>query len=181
MKSPKVSIKRLTGYIIGGSNIPAIIRPQPWTASRSPVLMQIHIDNRQSRYTVDQEKIRKKATTLLKALACPEAELSILIASEDEIARLNSLYLDRSGPTNVISFPMREGSFSEINPNLLGDVVICLETARKEAAAAGIDMELRANQLLVHGILHLFGYDHEQSATAAADMERMEKELLALL
>jgi len=114
-------------------------------------------------------------------LACPNGELSILLVGEDEIARLNKAYLDRSGPTNVISFPMREGPFSEINPDLMGDVVICLETARKEADAAGIDMERRVDQLLVHGVVHLFGYDHEQSSEAAAIMEKKEKELLALL
>lgn len=98
-----------------------------------------------------------------------------------EIAGLNETYLDRSGPTNVISFPMQEGAFSEINPNLLGDVVICPETAEKEAERAGIDMADRLDQLLVHGVLHLFGYDHERSADAAAVMEKKERELLERL
>jgi len=114
-------------------------------------------------------------------LAFPDAELSILFVGKDEIARLNQTYLDRSGPTNVISFPMREGPFSEVNPDLLGDLVICPDTAEQEAEAAGMDVEQRIDQLLIHGILHLFGYDHEPSAEMAAVMERKEKELLALL
>jgi probable rRNA maturation factor len=114
-------------------------------------------------------------------LACPDGELSILIVDDDEIARLNQTYLDRSGPTNVISFSMQEGPFSEINPNLLGDVVISPETAQREALAVGIDLGHRMDQLLVHGVLHLFGYDHEGPVQAADIMKEKEEELLELL
>ncbi len=98
-----------------------------------------------------------------------------------EIAEYNRTYLNREGPTNVIAFPMREGDFTELTPYLLGDVVISAETARRESEAAGLTTEERFDQLLVHGILHLFGYDHEQDPAEAGRMESKSGELLALI
>ena len=111
----------------------------------------------------------------------PDGELSILIVDDPEIARLNNTYLGRSGPTNVIAFPMQNGSFGQINPNLLGDVVISIDTAGREAQDAGISVELRFDQLLIHGILHLIGFDHEKTSEQAETMREKEEELLELL
>jgi len=94
-------------------------------------------------------------------LGRPDAELSILVVDDGEIAEINRQYLGRTGPTNVISFPMNEGGFDDINPDLLGDVVISVDTAQREAADAGIGITDRFDDLLIHGILHLLGYDHE--------------------
>jgi len=122
-----------------------------------------------------------KAQVALSALESPEAELSIVIVDDDEIARLNKTYLNRSGPTNVIAFPMQEGPFGDVNPNLMGDVVISLDTTAREAAQAGLSIGARFDQLLIHGILHLFGFDHEKDAEDAKAMETKEKELMELL
>ena len=111
----------------------------------------------------------------------PEGELSILVVDDSEIQTLNKDYLNRSGPTNVIAFPMKEGDFSDINPQLLGDVVISMETAGREALQSGISTEKRFMQLLVHGILHLFGFDHEKSEQDARKMENKNNELLKLI
>jgi probable rRNA maturation factor len=113
-------------------------------------------------------------------LDCPEGELSILLVDDAQIAVLNKDYLKREGPTNVIAFPMREGPFPDISPDLLGDVVISVETAQKESELAGISMEERLIALMVHGILHLFGYDHETSEKDAQEMARKNRELLDL-
>jgi probable rRNA maturation factor len=114
-------------------------------------------------------------------LDCPDAELSILIVDDPEIGGLNKKYLDRHGPTNVIAFPMRTGQFNNIAPQLLGDVVISIETAAREGKIAGISMEERFIQLLVHGILHLLGYDHEKNKTQADKMEQKSNEILKLI
>lgn len=111
----------------------------------------------------------------------PEAELSILIVDDQQIARLNQTYLNRKGPTNVIAFPMREGKFSEIAPDLLGDVVISIETARQEGLSSGLSKEERFDQLLIHGILHLLGYDHENTKSEARKMEKKTQELLDII
>lgn len=111
----------------------------------------------------------------------PDGELSILIVDDLYIAELNQKYLHKSGPTNVISFSMREGEYSNINPQLLGDVVISADTAAKEAQEEGIPMMKRLLFLLIHGILHLFGYDHEQSEQEAERMRAKEIELMKKL
>jgi probable rRNA maturation factor len=76
---------------------------------------------------------------------------------------------------------MREGQFNDITPNLLGDVVISLETAQSEANAAQTSLQSRFNELLIHGILHLLGYDHEQTREEAERMEEKSTSLLAML
>jgi len=114
-------------------------------------------------------------------LDCPDGELSILIVDDSQIEALNKEYLNRSGPTNVIAFPMREGEFLNISPHLIGDVVISVETAEKEGRMAGINMEKRFTQLLVHGILHLFGYDHEKTEHGSLLMEKKSDELLKMI
>lgn len=111
----------------------------------------------------------------------PDAQLSILIVDDDQIAALNETYLNHSGPTNVISFPMQEGDFTDITPNLLGDVVISVDTAQREATEVGMTMGQRFNELLIHGILHLVGYDHVNAAEEAARMEAKSCELMDLI
>jgi probable rRNA maturation factor len=114
-------------------------------------------------------------------LECPDAQLSILLVDDQQIAALNKQYLGRTGPTNVIAFPMQEGPFADISPNLLGDVVISVETSEKEALAAGMRSEERFLELLIHGILHLLGYDHETDEKEAARMEEKTRELMAVV
>ena len=126
-------------------------------------------------------QIRKTAQALLNALDSPDGELSILVLDDPQIARLNQQYRNRRGPTNVLAFPMQEGDFPGINPDLLGDVVISIETAAKEGAQMGISVEERFNFLLIHGVLHLFGYDHEKSGEAAAQMDQKSEELFKIV
>ena len=114
-------------------------------------------------------------------MGSPEAELSLLITDDTEIALYNAAYLKRTGPTNVIAFPMTEGEYADISPGLLGDVVISVDTAAREARDMEIGLEERFTQLLIHGILHLLGYDHETSETAAQEMERKSAELLNII
>jgi probable rRNA maturation factor len=140
--------------------------------------MGILIDNRQSRHKISIEKTRKKAQVILNALECPDGELSVVTVDDAMITALNTEYFNRPRPTNVISFPMQEGAFTEINPDLLGDVVISLDTAFRESENAGLEFEERFDQLLVHGILHLFGYDHEDDL---AEAEKMEQKSIAIL
>jgi len=123
-------------------------------------------------------RIEQEARAILDALGCPEKELSILLVDDLQIADLNATYLNREGPTNVIAFPMQEGEFADVSPALLGDVVISVDTAEREGAAAGMDVETRTVELLVHGVLHLMGYDHEHDE---AEARRMEKKSVAVL
>jgi probable rRNA maturation factor len=110
-------------------------------------------------------------------LDCPEGELSILLVDNDRIQALNREYRQKDTPTNVLSFPMREGDFAEVSPGLLGDVVISVDRAAAEAVSADISLGDRMTWLLIHGILHLFGFDHEKSDAAEEEMEIRTKEL----
>ena len=95
---------------------------------------------------------------------------------------LNRDYLHKDRPTNVISFSMQEGEFASINPDMLGDIVISADTAAREAAEGGISFGERLVFLLLHGILHLTGYDHERSGEQEARrMEAKEQEILRRL
>ncbi|MCF8095899.1 MAG: rRNA maturation RNase YbeY [Desulfobacteraceae bacterium] len=123
--------------------------------------------------------MRETARELLKALGKTEAELSLLIVDDEQIAEINKTYLDRTGPTNVIAFPMGDSGFTGEHPELLGDVVVSVETADREASDAGYDMEERFTELLIHGILHLLGYDHETNEQDAKKMAEKSQELMA--
>lgn len=118
---------------------------------------------------------------VLKDLDCDEKELSILFTGDDHIAELNLNYLERNGPTNVLAFPMSYGSHMDIESVMLGDVVISVDTARRESEAAGESIERTVFRLLVHGILHLLGYDHEKSSEDEIIMQTEEKRLLDLI
>jgi rRNA maturation RNase YbeY len=108
---------------------------------------------------------------VLSALGHEDTELSISLVTDDEIAQINADYLDRKGPTNVISFP-----FDDAGPNpahLLGEVVVSIDTAERIAKETGRQRYMMIDYYLIHGILHLVGYDHEGDDPQQA--EKMEK------
>ena len=96
----------------------------------------------------------------------PQADLSVIFVDEDSIAELNQRWMDESGPTDVLSFPMdelRPGDSSEaIADALLGDIVICPQIAQTQAISANKPVGDEINLLLVHGFLHLLGFDHAE-------------------
>ena len=98
----------------------------------------------------------------------PLAELSVLLVDADAMAALHVQWMDETGPTDVLSFPMDElrpaSEDSEPAPGLLGDVVICPQVAADQAARAGHTAEQELQLLCTHGILHLLGYDHAEPA-----------------
>lgn len=95
-----------------------------------------------------------------------QADLSVIFVDEEAIAELNKRWMDESGPTDVLSFPMdelRPGDNSDLAADaLLGDIVICPQVAKSQAATANKAFEAEINLLLVHGFLHLIGYDHAE-------------------
>lgn len=139
--------------------------------------MKILIDNQQKKI-IPTDIIRQKTKQILSALGCNSHEVSLVITDNDQIQLLNKKYRKIDKPTNVLAFPMQEGQFGNITPGLLGDVVISCETAQKEAKSANISLRERISQLLIHGILHLIGFDHEASEIDAGKMEEKSLELL---
>lgn len=110
-------------------------------------------------------------------LGIPDAELSLLLVNDVQIQALNLRYLHLNKPTNVLAFPMREGEFSALHPHLLGDLVISVETARRQMKQFGLDEMKMVTLLMIHGILHLIGYEHERTKKGAQEMAAKQKEL----
>lgn len=112
----------------------------------------------------------------------PLAELCIKAVDEDTIARLNEQWMDKSGPTDVLAFPMdelRPGLVTEEpEEGVLGDLVLCPAVAARQAEAAGHPVTAEIELLTVHGILHLLGYDHAEPAEHR-EMFGLQDELLA--
>ena len=115
-------------------------------------------------------------------------EVSLLFADDAAVAELNGAYRGRQGPTNVLSFPNMEQADPNMEqpgapagqPRLLGDIVLARQTVLREAGAQGKSPAAHTSHLLVHGLLHLLGYDHE-SEPEAAEMEALETAILAEL
>lgn len=112
----------------------------------------------------------------------PDSELSVVVTGDVGIRRVNRDFLAKDRPTNVISFAMGEGEFGGLNPEILGDVIISADTAAREAEEGGITFWSRLCFLLLHGMLHITGYDHERSGEAEAlRMEAKEREIFRIL
>ena len=114
-------------------------------------------------------------------LGSPEAELSIVFVDDPRIRELNRRYLHRDKPTNVLAFSMGEGEFPALHPHLLGDLVISVETAERQSNRFDLSAGEMVILLMIHGILHLLGYDHLGSKKKAREMAAKQKELLRLV
>jgi probable rRNA maturation factor len=125
-------------------------------------------------------------TDAAPALANPRLSASLLFTSDAEVHVLNREWRGKDKPTNVLSFPML--SADELcalapagPPVLLGDVALAYETCAREANEKGIGLEAHAAHLIIHGLLHLAGHDHETSEQNATEMEALEVKALALM
>ncbi|MDO9559657.1 MAG: rRNA maturation RNase YbeY [Syntrophales bacterium] len=137
--------------------------------------MNIHIENRQKAVKLDLRRIRRVVHKLKKILNCPDQEISLLFVDNEQIRQINRQYLNRDHPTNVISFPLREGDYGHINPQILGDIVISAERAFQDAAAGDLSVNDEIDFLLIHGLLHLLGYNHE-SGNNKESLQMRDKE-----
>jgi probable rRNA maturation factor len=140
--------------------------------------MKIQIRNLQKLIKIDKKKIREAAIKLLKLENCERKEISITFMNDADIQVINRQYLGKDRPTNVISFSLQEGEYGDINPTVLGDIVISVETAQRDAAKGGLSLEEEIFFLLIHGFLHLLGYEHVNTTpTNIRKMKRKEKKL----
>jgi rRNA maturation RNase YbeY len=134
---------------------------------------------------------RADANSLLKMLALEHCELSLMLVSDSAIRRLNRDFREKDQPTDVLSFPQLDESgevpssaesvATEDPVCTLGDVVISIDTARRQARELDQSVARRIRTLLIHGLLHLLGYDHERSKAEARRMFARERELAAML
>jgi len=121
---------------------------------------------------VSTEEVRSAAEAMLRSLKLPRAELSVLLCDDATIHELNRDYRKKNKPTDVLAFAMREGEDGHMAGDLLGDVIISLETATRQAKERGVVTRDEVMMLLAHGLLHLLGWDHQTDA----DDKRMRAE-----
>lgn len=119
--------------------------------------------------TVDPQPLVVLAERTLAAEGIHEAELSVSLVTADEMADLHQRYIGEASPTDVLSFPLDDAT-PQGGPRMLGDVVICPEVA----AGQNDDLDAEMRLLLVHGILHLLGYDHDSEEDRARMWKRQE-------
>jgi len=139
--------------------------------------MQVWVLNRQRKFPLDRDRMARVAGFVLEALGQTGTELSIVFVSDRKITQLNRMYLSRNHPTDVMAFSQREGEGGTMHPHVLGDVIISTETAAAQARERGTSLEEELDLLLVHGILHLLGYEHTLGKNEAQRMTRRQKRL----
>ncbi|MGM0417812.1 MAG: rRNA maturation RNase YbeY [Thermodesulfobacteriota bacterium] len=144
--------------------------------------MEIQVQNRKKQTKIQNKIMQKKASLILDALGYKDVELSIVITDDEDIKNLNKEFRQIDKATNVLSFPVNDED-SSFMPflSVLGDIVISEDTAGKEALEGKITLDQRISQLLVHGILHLIGYDHEISRDEEEKMTQKSIELLSVI
>lgn len=128
--------------------------------------------------TLAAHTVKSPVGAFCKRAPIPMCEVSVLLTDDAEMTVLNSEYRGIDTPTDVLAFAMREGEDNQaVHPMLLGDVVISLETAARQAAAAKHSLETEVAFLTVHGVLHLLGYEHE-TPEEEAGMFAMQETIL---
>jgi len=126
-------------------------------------------------------RIRTRFQTLLQGIGLHDAELSVSFIGDRAMRKLNYSWRGKDKTTDVLSFSFREGAFANVRPELLGDIVISVPTAERQARGAGQTAASELDRLLVHGLVHLLGYDHERGVQEARRMARKEQQLLKML
>lgn len=131
---------------------------------------------------VDTVRLRRIGQTVLSTIGEGRSELSIALVDDSQIKELNTVWRNRRRSTDVLSFSQIEGDFADHRSGLLGDVVISVETAAAQAASRHRGLDEVVTRLLIHGVLHLVGHDHEKDAEAlrmGSEERRIWRELNA--
>ena len=135
----------------------------------------VDVVRRRAARKVPVRGFKAKARRILRLLDQEDCELSVALVGDVEIRRLNALYRSRDEPTDVLSFPVDEALPS--GHRLIGDVIISVEKAARQARQRRRSLDDELEVLLIHGILHNLGYDHERSPQDEREMRAMERRL----
>lgn len=146
--------------------------------------MNIDFKNRSKSKSITNYRLRKLCQQifpiLLEATNQAGAEISILFVNDEEMIEYNRHYRNEFDTTDVLAFPMCDGRFPNVGPNILGDIVISIPTAKRQAEEHNHSLEKELTILLIHGYLHLLGYNDEQPGERKK-MRKREQELLQIL
>lgn len=139
----------------------------------------VTVNSRKAPKGVDPRTIRRRLITILSHLELKSAELSCVLCDDKFIQNLNKAYRGKNKPTDVLSFSMNEGEPLSGNADVLGDIVVSVETAIRQGEALGHSLLEETTSLVIHGLLHLLGYDHQRPKDEN-EMQRKARELEAL-
>lgn len=134
----------------------------------------IEVVNRQRKLPIDCERWQEFATKASRVLPGDAADVTIAFVSDRAMRELNRLWRHKRGTTDVLSFPAGQDEFEKLEGATLGDVVISVEQAGRQAKENQLSLDEEIAQLILHGLLHLCGYDH---STDDGEMDRLELRL----
>ncbi len=137
--------------------------------------LQVREENK--RLSVSRGKLEKIARSTFALTKAEEGDISLVICDDPFITELNERYMKRNGPTDVLAFPMREGKILVNQDTAVGDIVISVDTAERQAAELGTELDQELILLFVHGLLHLLGYDH-QNGVQKRKMDTITKKIV---
>ena len=139
------------------------------------------VGNRQRARRLSRERVARAAARALAAEGLAGAQVSVTLVGDRAIRALNRTWRGLDRPTDVLAFSQREGEGGGLHPEVLGDVVISVATAARQARAAGHSLAAELELLVVHGVLHLAGHEHEGDTAGARRMRRRERAILGSL
>ncbi len=146
--------------------------------------MDIHVRNKCKSNIITTHRLKKITNNVLKLVldekGRPNSEVSVVFVDDGEMRTLNNRFRGVNKSTDVLAFPINEGRFAAINPDLLGDIVISVPRSREQSETHEHSIERELTILLIHGLLHLLGFDHETDKEEAA-MKEQEMEFLMLV
>ena len=143
--------------------------------------MPVYIIDEQTECSIDSETLENQIKIILPLLNCQNKELSILLTDDKKIRELNKQYRNKNISTDVLSFSQTEGKEDELEHNLLGDIVISTSTAMRQCSEHNLSIDEEIVLLLIHGILHLLGFDHDRSDEDDVYMKEKTSELFSFI
>jgi len=147
-------------------------------AAGRPVPAEVAVVDRQRTARVSAVRVQAFAQFLLARERRPGAQVTILLVGDRAIRALNRRWRGKDAATDVLSFSQREGEGGALHPEVLGDVVVSVATAKRQAQENRCCLAAELDRLVAHGLLHLLGYEHEGDAAGARIMRRREEALL---
>jgi len=139
--------------------------------------MKIHIENQSGSGKLIRARLRRLAERVLKEEGAPEGEVGVIFTDNQHLRELNRTYAKVDSVTDVLAFSMQEGKGKEFSRNLLGDVYISWDQAKEHAREYRVPIESELFRLVIHGLLHLLGYEHRGERSAQA-MRKKEEHFL---
>jgi probable rRNA maturation factor len=143
--------------------------------------MEILFRNAQRKFKINRPKLISQIEAILTELNQTNCEISIMLVNDARIRKLNAEFRNRDSATDVLAFPQDEDALNEKGDPLLGDVVVSVETSRRQAKEHCLSSNEELILLIIHGTLHLLGYDHERSAKDKRKMQRMTQKVFSQL